>query len=253
MRTIVSVMTTPNRLQQLLRRRRDRATSRNAIEQPSPSTIMLESSSSARVADGGARRRAPPARARRACRSRSPAASARARCPVMTGERVQVRRADDVADLAQRGRRQLGVRLEAEQPADRRGVLGRQQHQHGRRHVALDAERDAGDLRLGRAELPRPRRPSGPRARPAPPGRPARPSISDSAVEAVPAPMFASSRSASSWMSLYVALTRPLLGQGRWLSGRRRRSRRSGRSARPRARRLPRGRSLRRSPAAAAA
>ncbi len=93
--------------------------------------------------------------------------------PVMPGERVQVRRADDVADLTQRGLRVLGVRLEAEQPADRGRVLRRQQHEHDRRHVAADAQRDAGDLGLGRADAARPPRPSGSRARRARSGRPA--------------------------------------------------------------------------------
>ena len=49
-------------------------------------------------------------RSRRACRWRSAAASARSPCPVICGQRVDVRGADDVADLRQRGARRSPCR-----------------------------------------------------------------------------------------------------------------------------------------------
>ena len=248
MRTIVSVMRRQG-VPAADRRLPRPGTSRKMIEQPSSSTTMLEFSSSVESLNAARVERT-------ACTSDASMSVAVAggvgsiSIPVMPGERVEVGRADDVADLAQRRLGVLRVRRQAEQPAERLGVRRGQQHQHDRRQVAEHAERDAGDLRLRRADRLDGLVHREQRGRPAPRRSTERPSMPERAVEALPAPMFASSRSASSWVSLYVALTRRLLGLG-CSSRRSRRSRRSGRSARPRARRRRRARIRRRSRAAA--
>ena len=87
------------------------------------------------------------------------------------------------------------------------GVALAEQQQHGRGHVADDADDDAGDARARRGRWPRPRRRTAARRRVGTEMSTERPSSSDSAVLAVPEPMLASSRRASSWMSVKLVLT----------------------------------------------
>ena len=118
--------------------------------------------------------------------------------------RADVGAAEDVADLAERREGHLGVvRIDAEKRAHRGGArAGSKSRTTVALEVADDAEHDGRDVVLGGAD-----RVDGvgqiERQRPAAPsGRPVRPSMLESAVAAVPEPIFAISRSPSSCMSV---------------------------------------------------
>ena len=124
--------------------------------------------------------------------------------PGHRAERVDVGGAEDVADLAERGAAALGAGLDAEQRAERVGVLGREQQQHDAVEVADDGDHDGGDLGSGVAgglDGLGERQRAGASGTEMSTGRP---SMLDSAVPAVPEPMLASSRSASSCRSVVL-------------------------------------------------
>ena len=214
----------PSRLEQLLDAARGGDEQEATSSSPRPRPSASESSSSAMSSAVGAGRRAPLATiAPSMSVDRLRRRAARSRCRVIDAERVDVGGAEDVADLAQRGQRHLG--RPASTPSRPHSALGVAPAGRAAATIASMSPKTGSTTAvtsaLGGADgvdgL-------GQRQRAAPTARRCRPGGRASPTArcaALPEPMLASSRSASSCRSVYRAHSRrPWSGGsargGRW-------------------------------------